>query len=109
MVEKLQHVPDVLRVLYHEIQLHVELTAHELHIKKRRKLVENVDNRIISILRVTTVLTNEVHSNVMYIIGFFVFKYEVVINNNSGRKRIGSSRERCIYVPSVFNRGNVAN
>lgn len=33
MIEKLQHVPDVLRVLNHEIQLHVEFTAHELHIK----------------------------------------------------------------------------
>lgn len=33
MIEKLQHVPDVLRVLYHEIQLHVEFTAHELRIK----------------------------------------------------------------------------
>lgn len=35
MVEKLQHVPDVLRVLYYEIQLHVEFAAHELHIKKK--------------------------------------------------------------------------
>lgn len=34
MIEQLQHVPDVLRVLYHEIQLHVEFTAYELHIKK---------------------------------------------------------------------------
>lgn len=45
MVEKLQHVPDVLRVLYHEIQLHVEFTAHELQHKKRGKRVQKVDVR----------------------------------------------------------------
>jgi len=50
MVEKLQHVPDVLRVLYHEIQLHVELTAHELHMKKKEEnsLKTLTYNRIIS-------------------------------------------------------------
>lgn len=33
MIEELQHVPDVLRVLYHKVELHVEFTAHELHRK----------------------------------------------------------------------------
>jgi len=33
MIEELQHMPDVLRVLYHEVQLHVEFAAHELQKK----------------------------------------------------------------------------
>jgi hypothetical protein len=33
MIKELQHMPDVLRVLYHEVQLHIEFAAHELHRK----------------------------------------------------------------------------
>lgn len=46
MVEKLQHVPDVLCVLYHEIQLHVEFTAYELE-KKNNSLKTLMYNHVI--------------------------------------------------------------
>lgn len=39
MIEQLQHVPDVLRVLYHEVELHVEFTAYELHIEKKYSIL----------------------------------------------------------------------
>lgn len=35
VVEQLQHVPDVLRVLDDEVQLHVELAADELQAEER--------------------------------------------------------------------------
>jgi hypothetical protein len=37
MVEQLQHVADVLRVLDHKVQLHVEFAAHQLKQVKIQK------------------------------------------------------------------------
>lgn len=67
MIEKLQHVPDVLRVLYHEIQLHVEFTAYELHMKKENKnktKMYNIHHGYNSYnVSYATMLTSKVYSN----------------------------------------------
>lgn len=34
MIEQFQHVPDILRILNHEVQLHVEFAAHQLRTKQ---------------------------------------------------------------------------
>jgi hypothetical protein len=38
MVEQLQHVADVLRVLDHKVQLHVEFATHQLKQVKTKEL-----------------------------------------------------------------------
>jgi hypothetical protein len=38
MVEQLQHVADVLRVLDHKVQLHVEFATHQLKQVRKHKL-----------------------------------------------------------------------
>ena len=47
MIQKLQHVPDVLRVLDHEVQLHVELSPHELQCLNIRISIQTGDTQII--------------------------------------------------------------
>lgn len=37
MIQKLQHMFDILRILYHKIQFHIELTADQLRKQKYEK------------------------------------------------------------------------